>query len=186
MRRFAGPGGDPVVAVAGVDLAVDSGSAVALMGPSGSGKSTLLHLLGGLLRPDAGRVMVGDVDVGRLTGNAAAAYPREVGFVFQRFQLLPALSAVNNVLAPSLPFRPSAQLRGRARSALATVGLVDEVDAVPSMLSGGEQQRVAVARAVFGAPRLVLADEPTGNLDSVTVQGIIDLLLDCGQKLVRR
>ena len=173
-------GGDPLVAVDDVDLQVPAGQVVALVGPSGSGKSTLLHLLGGLDRPTSGTVRVGGTDFGALPRRALPAYRRTVGFVFQQFHLLPALSALDNVMAPLLPVRASRRgpsKADRARAALAAVGLADRERSLPSRLSGGQQQRVAIARALATAPGLLLADEPTGNLDRKTGQEIVDLLL---------
>jgi putative ABC transport system ATP-binding protein len=162
-------------ALDGVTLAVDAGASVAVSGPSGSGKSTLLQLLGALDRPDSGRVVVHGRDLGALSRRALAEYRRTVGFVFQRFNLLPALTALDNVLAPVLPYGPDDE---RAAALLAAVGLAGREDALPSRLSGGEQQRVAIARALVNSPRLILADEPTGNLDSRTGREIVDLLLE--------
>jgi putative ABC transport system ATP-binding protein len=149
---------------------------VAVMGPSGSGKSTLLHLLGALLRPDAGRIFVDGDDITGLRRAELVEYRRTVGFVFQRFPLLPALTALDNVVIPVLPRRMPFDKTARARELLVSVGLGDRIQSVPSRLSGGEQQRVAIARALINQPRLLLADEPTGNLDSKTATGIVQLL----------
>jgi putative ABC transport system ATP-binding protein len=167
--------GQAVAALDGVTLTIAAGATVALSGPSGSGKSTLLHLLGALDRPDRGRVIVHERDLGTLSRRELAAHRRTVGFVFQRFNLLPALTALDNVLAPVLPYGPD---DARATALLAAVGLAGREDALPSRLSGGEQQRVAIARALVNSPRLILADEPTGNLDSRTGREIVDLLLE--------
>ncbi|MGW1230501.1 ABC transporter ATP-binding protein [Streptomyces sp. NPDC001478] len=175
-KTYGAGTGSPVRACDGVDLEIGRGEFVALTGPSGSGKSTLLYLLGALDRPDAGTI---DVDGERVTSmNRAelAAYRRRVGFVFQRFHLLPALTALDNVIAPVLPFRVDFDRRARARELLASVGLEGREQALPSKLSGGQQQRVAVARALIGGPRLILADEPTGNLDSRSGEEVLDLL----------
>jgi putative ABC transport system ATP-binding protein len=163
-----------VRALDGVTLAIDAGASVAVSGPSGSGKSTLLNVLGALDRPDSGRVVVHGRDLGTLSRRELARYRRTVGFVFQRFNLLPALTALDNVLAPVLPYGPDDE---RAAALLAAVGLAGREDALPARLSGGEQQRVAIARALVNSPRLILADEPTGNLDSRTGGEIVDLLL---------
>ncbi len=167
-----------VRALRGIDLAVRGGEAVALMGPSGSGKSTLLHLIGAMDKPDESEILVGTHRVDRLRGGDAATYRRQVGFVFQRFHLLPALSAIDNVIAPLLPFATPFDKREQAHELLARVGLWSRERAFPSELSGGEQQRVAIARALVNNPALVLADEPTGNLDSVTGADVLDLLLE--------
>ncbi|MGI8694655.1 MAG: ABC transporter ATP-binding protein, partial [Geodermatophilaceae bacterium] len=176
-RYFPNPSGEPVRALVDVSLQIEAGEVVAFMGPSGSGKSTLLHLLGAMLPPDSGRIVVGGSDVAAMKRGELVAYRRTIGFVFQRFQLLPALSALGNVMAPVLPYRRGREVRPRAAELLETVGLGERTDAVPAKLSGGQQQRVAIARALINTPRLVLADEPTGNLDSDTGAQIVDLLL---------
>jgi putative ABC transport system ATP-binding protein len=176
-RRYALPGGGEVAALDRVSLEIARGEVVALAGPSGSGKSTLLHLMGALDRPDAGRLRAGERDLGALTRRQAASYRREVGFVFQRFNLLPALTVIDNVMAPVLPVRVRFDRVERARGLIAAVGLAGREASLPSRLSGGQQQRVAIARALINQPALVLADEPTGNLDSRTGAEIVDLLL---------
>jgi len=177
VRAFPGEDGRPIPALDGVSLHVAAGSAVALTGPSGSGKSTLLHVVGGIERPDAGSVVVGGTELAGLRGRALAEHRRRVGFVFQRYHLLPALTALDNVLAPVLPLRTAFDPVARARELLAAVGLEGREEALPSRLSGGQQQRVAIARALINAPALVLADEPTGNLDTRTGEAIIELLI---------
>ncbi|GAA3444790.1 ABC transporter ATP-binding protein [Planomonospora venezuelensis] len=159
-----------------VTLEIEAGQAVALMGPSGAGKSTLLHLVGAMDLPDGGEVHVGGERVDTLRRRGLDRHRRRVGFVFQRFHLLPALSVLDNVLAPVLPRRVDFDRRARARELLEAVGLAGRERALPGELSGGQQQRVAVARALICHPPLLLADEPTGNLDSVTGQEIVDLL----------
>ena len=171
-------GGVELVALDGVDLAVEAGAFVAIVGPSGSGKSTLLHLVGAMDEADAGTVRVGDDVVSRLSASQQVGYRRRIGFVFQRFHLLPALSVLDNVAAPLLPYRVPFDKVARARELLDAVGLADRDTALPSELSGGQQQRVAIARALMNEPVLLLADEPTGNLDSQTGAEIFDLLLD--------
>jgi putative ABC transport system ATP-binding protein len=176
-KEFPMPDGGRLAAVAGVDVDVDVGSALALTGPSGSGKSTLLHLVGAIERLDAGTIEVGGQDVGGLSRRGRAAYRRTIGFVFQRFHLLPTLTALDNVVAPVLPFRTSFDKAARARELLADVGLADRAEALPAKLSGGQQQRVALARALINEPQLLLADEPTGNLDSETGRAVMDVLM---------
>jgi putative ABC transport system ATP-binding protein len=175
-RRF-GQDRTAVVALDSVSLKVAPGESVALMGRSGSGKSTLLHLVGALDHPTSGRICVGRRRVDLLAGADAARYRREVGFVFQRFHLIPVLSALENVLAPLIPTGVGAEEQRRARGLLEAVGLGAQAAHLPSELSGGEQQRVAIARALVNRPRLFLADEPTGNLDTQTGQAVVQLLL---------
>ncbi len=171
-RRYAS-----AVALDEVSLDIEAGSAVALMGASGAGKSTLLHLVGAMDRPDAGEILVDGARVDDLPRRGLDRYRRRIGFVFQRFHLLPALSVLDNVLAPVLPRRVDFDRKARAMDLLDAVGLTDRASALPSRLSGGQQQRVAIARALIGRPPLLLADEPTGNLDSGTGHEIVDLLL---------
>jgi putative ABC transport system ATP-binding protein len=165
-----------VVAADNVTLTIGTGALIALTGASGSGKSTLLHLIGAIERPDSGTIRSGGADLTTLRGAALAAYRRAVGFVFQRYNLLPALTALDNVLAPVLPYRTTFNKRERARDLLAAVGLAGREHSLPGRMSGGEQQRVAIARALVNAPLLLLADEPTGNLDSANAAEILQLL----------
>ena len=165
-----------VSAAADVTLSVGPGEFIALTGASGSGKSTLLHIIGAIERPDCGTVVVDGVTVTGLRGGALAAYRRSVGFVFQRYNLLPALTALDNVIAPVLPYRTGWDKRDRGRELLAAVGLAGREASLPARMSGGEQQRVAIARALVNSPRVLLADEPTGNLDSRTGGEILGLL----------
>jgi len=174
-RRF-GSAPAAISALTDVSFEIGSGQMVALMGPSGSGKSTLLNLLGALDRPDAGTIRVDDLDLSSATRRELVEYRRRTGFVFQRYNLLPALTALDNVLAPLLPRRVRFDKVERARGLLAEVGLEGRDGAMPGELSGGEQQRVAIARALVVTPRLLLADEPTGNLDSVTGDGVLALV----------
>ena len=176
-RRFRIDGERSIAALDGVSLEIGDGAAVAVQGPSGSGKSTLLHVIGALERPDEGMVTVGGVELGGLSRRELAAHRRRVGFVFQRFNLLPALTVVDNVMAPVLPYRVAFDKEARARELLAAVGLDGRETSLPSRLSGGQQQRVAIARALINDPAIVLADEPTGNLDSRTGAEIVELLL---------
>jgi putative ABC transport system ATP-binding protein len=170
--------GVSVEALRGVSLAVGEGDYVAVMGPSGSGKSTLMHLLGGLDRPTSGTVRLGGSDVTTLSADAMATVRNEtIGFVFQSFQLLARTTAIGNVALP-LVYRgvPRRERRRRAEAALASVGMAHRTGHRPSQLSGGEQQRVAIARALVGDPRVILADEPTGNLDSASGADVLALL----------
>ena len=164
-----------------VHLEVRWGEFIAITGQSGSGKTTLLSLLGALDSPDSGEIWLGDIAVHSLRGPAAADFRREkIGFVFQLFYLLPNLTALENVMAPLLPYRRELgfDLRLRAQKLLESVGLADRLGHPPARLSGGEQQRVAIARALINHPQLVLADEPTGNLDPTTGVEVLDILRD--------
>jgi macrolide transport system ATP-binding/permease protein len=168
-----------------ISLTVPAGEVLAIQGPSGSGKSTLLNLIGTLDQPTSGRIVVDGVAVDQLRGNALADFRREkIGFVFQMFNLVPTLTALENVMLPLLPYRRGLDfdLRQRAESLLAQMGLGDRLSHLPGQLSGGEQQRVAIARALINRPRLILADEPTGNLDSKRGQEILSLLRQLNQE----
>jgi putative ABC transport system ATP-binding protein len=177
VRRFRIDDEQTITALDGVSLVVEPGSVVALSGPSGSGKSTLLHLIGALDRPDGGTIEVSGRALERLPRRQLAEHRRRIGFVFQRFNLLPALTVLDNVMAPVLPYRVTFDKEERARELLRAVGLNGRETSLPARLSGGQQQRVAIARALINRPELVLADEPTGNLDSRTGAGIMDVLL---------
>jgi putative ABC transport system ATP-binding protein len=178
LSRVFGDGGRVIHALAGVDLDVLAGELVAVVGPSGSGKTTLLQLLGALDRPTDGTLAIAGSPVSDLEEGELALLRREtIGFVFQQFNLIPTLTAAENVEAAMAPTR----LGGRARKAraldlLETMGLSQRTGQLPTRLSGGEQQRVAIARALANEPRLLLADEPTGNLDSETGAGVLELL----------
>jgi putative ABC transport system ATP-binding protein len=171
-------GGVPVHAVDGVDLQIGRGEFVSVVGASGSGKTTLLQLLGALDRPSSGTLQFEGRDLSRLSDTELADLRQKtLGFIFQQFNLIPTLTAGQNVEAALAPSgMPAVARRERAQGLLERVGLADRIGHVPSQLSGGEQQRVAIARALANEPDVLLADEPTGNLDSVTSQEIIDLL----------
>lgn len=181
-------GGVDVHAVRDVDLAIARGESVAIVGPSGSGKTTVLQLLGALDRPTSGALLFEGRDVGSLGDRALSELRLDVlGFVFQQFNLIPTLTAAQNVeiaLAPTPT--PRHERRERVLGLLASVGLAERADHVPSKLSGGEQQRVAIARALANDPHVLLADEPTGNLDSTTGAEIMDLLLSLSDDESRR
>ena len=172
-----GSGGRPLTVLDGVDLDVAPGEVCAITGPSGSGKSTLLGLIAGLDRPTAGSVAVDGTDLARLDEDALARFRRDtLGYVFQAYHLIPTLTAWENVAVP-LELAAVSDPAGAARRLLTEVGLADRAEHYPVQLSGGEQQRVAIARAIALRPKLLLADEPTGNLDSATGAATIDLLL---------
>lgn len=180
LKASYGQGRLRVQVLEGLSLEVERGAAVAVTGPSGSGKSTLLAILGGLDRPDAGSLRVDGIDLTSLSRRALSAFRRErVGFVFQAFHLLPGLTAEENVAAGVEPLGlPRSELRRRVGGALEAVGLLALARRFPHELSGGEQQRVAVARASAKRPVLLLADEPTGNLDAASAEGVLALLFD--------
>ncbi len=180
LTRIYDTGPQPVVAVDDVSLSVEAGSFVVIRGRSGSGKTTLLNMLGGLDQPTHGTVAIDGIDLGQMDEEALASVRRnKVGFIFQAFGLLPILTAAENVEVPMrLVKTPSSSRRMRSRELLGTVGLAERVDHRPDELSGGEQQRVAVARALANSPTLLIADEPTGQLDSRTGQAVIELIVD--------
>jgi putative ABC transport system ATP-binding protein len=167
----------PVDALRGINLRVEKGDFVAILGPSGSGKSTLLNMIGALDKPTAGRILIEGVDVSTLNDNQLADLRRNVGFVFQFFNLIPRLSAKENVeLAMSIASVSRNERRRKAEQLLETVGLKDRMNHRPSELSGGEQQRVAIARALANDPKFLIMDEPTGNIDSKTAAEIVALI----------
>ncbi len=176
-------GDRPLTVLKDVDLEIEAGGVVAIVGPSGSGKTTLLGLLAGLDLPSAGSVTLDGQNLGELSEDERALLRAEkLGFVFQTFQLIPTLTALENVLVPielqgSGPQRNGAAAQERARDLLRRVGLADRVDHYPAQLSGGEQQRVGLARAFANRPRILMADEPTGNLDAETGRHVIDLMV---------
>ena len=182
LKKYYGAGDTEVRALDGVDLAVEQGEFVAIVGTSGSGKSTLLHMLGGLDRPTAGKVTVDGKDIFALKDEELTIFRRrKIGFVFQSYNLVPVLSVWENIVLPI-------QLDGRAvdetfvREVVATLGLEKKLQSLPSQLSGGQQQRVAIARALATKPAILLADEPTGNLDSKTSQDVLGLMKVTSQK----
>ncbi len=167
----------PVEALRGVNLKVESGDFLAVLGPSGSGKSTLLNLVGALDKPTAGTLLIDGVDVSKLNDNQLSDLRRRVGFVFQFFNLIPRFTAKDNVeLSLSIADVSKAERKKRAEELLETVGLKDRINHKPAELSGGQQQRVAIARALANNPRFLLLDEPTGNIDSKTAREILRLV----------
>ena len=182
LRKIYGSGDTEVKALDGVNLSVENGEFVAIVGTSGSGKSTLLHMLGGLDRPTSGSVTVDGKNIFELKDEALTIFRRrKIGFVFQSYNLVPVLNVYENIVLPI-------QLDGREADEdfigkiVKTLGLDGRLDALPSQLSGGQQQRVAIARALAAAPAIILADEPTGNLDSRTSQDVLGLLKVTSQK----
>ena len=182
LKKYYGTGDTEVRALDGVDLTVERGEFVAIVGTSGSGKSTLLHMLGGLDRPTAGKVTVDGKDIFALKDEELTIFRRrKIGFVFQSYNLVPVLSVWENIVLPI-------QLDGRAvdeafvREVVATLGLEKKLQNLPNQLSGGQQQRVAIARALATKPAILLADEPTGNLDSKTSQDVLGLMKVTSQK----
>ena len=182
LKKIYGSGETAVHALRGVDLTVENGEFVAIVGTSGSGKSTLLHMLGGLDRPTAGKVLVDGQDIFALKDEALTIFRRRrIGFVFQSYNLVPMLSVYENIVLPI-------QLDGArvdedyVREVIGTLGLSDRLRSLPNQLSGGQQQRVAIARALAAKPAIVLADEPTGNLDSKTSQDVLGLMKVTSQR----
>ena len=177
VKRY-GSGLAEVRALTDVSLRVEPGQLIAVMGPSGCGKSTMLHLAGALEDPDAGHVLVAGRDLSTLNAAERATLRRtDVGFVFQRLNLVPSLTAMENVMLPlELEGLPARESRDRARAALESMGIDEQLDRFPDDFSGGQQQRIAVARALVGTRKLILADEPTGALDTMTGDAVIELL----------
>lgn len=183
-RRYSGGTPLAVLALRGASFTIEPGLVVAVVGPSGSGKSTLLNLMGALDRPDAGRVLLGGQDLAQLSDAGLTRLRRDhIGFVFQFFNLVPSLSALENVQLPALlAGDPPQQAKERALAALAQVGLSARQRHHPDALSGGEMQRVAIARALARDPKLLLADEPTGNLDSQAGAEVLELLMGAAEQ----
>ena len=182
LKKYYGSGETQVRALDGVDLKVESGEFVAIVGTSGSGKSTLLHMLGGLDRPSSGSVLVNGREIFSLKDEELTIFRRrKIGFVFQSYNLVPVLSVYENIVLP-------VELDGRKpdrdyiHQVICTLGLEKKLDNLPNQLSGGQQQRVAIARALAAKPAILLADEPTGNLDSKTSQDVLSLMKVTGQK----
>jgi len=166
-----------------VDLDIEEGKVITIMGPSGSGKSTLLNLIGAMDDPTSGEVFVDEVEIGGLPERKLADFRRKIiGFVFQNYYLLPNIDVIGNVLIPLVPRRISEQNRIRATELLELVGLEDRIHSKVGKLSGGESQRVAIARALINDPAVILADEPTGNLDSKTGKSIVELLINLTER----
>jgi putative ABC transport system ATP-binding protein len=189
IRKTYRQGGSDIHALDGIDLHVASGEFIAIMGPSGSGKSTLLNVLGGLDRPDSGHYRLAQDEISALDDDAASdVRNRRIGFVFQSFHLLPRLTVLENVLLPQRYARtPDPDAPERARALLERIGLGKRLDHLPGQLSGGQLQRAAIARALLNEPDLLLADEPTGNLDSNSAADVMALLRELhagGQTLV--
>src|SRR5712691_97097 len=173
-----------IVVLDGIDLAVPEGEFVALMGPSGSGKTTLLNLIAGIDRPTSGKVIVADTDVAALSEGALAKWrSRNVGFIFQFYNLIPVLTAMENVALPLMLSPLSGkQRKERALTALKIVGLADRSEHYPKQLSGGQEQRVAIARAIVTDPKVLVADEPTGDLDAKSAEEILNLMQTLNQE----
>ncbi len=176
-KIYKGGDGGVVEALKNINLDITEGEFLALMGPSGSGKSTLLSILGGLNPPTSGKLFIDDIDVYALESERLADFRHEyVGFVFQQYQLIPYLTALENVMLPlAITSRPGRQQREMAQTVLDKVGLGNKSLRLPNQLSGGEQNRVAIARAIVHQPALIFADEPTGSLDSKTAMELLDL-----------
>lgn len=185
LRKIYGSGENTVRALDGVDLSILKGEFVAIVGTSGSGKSTLLHMLGGLDRPTGGTVMVDGKDIFSLKDEALTIFRRrKIGFVFQAYNLVPVLNVYENIVLP-IQLDGGKPDKDFVQEIVQTLGLDGRLNALPSQLSGGQQQRVAIARALATAPAIILADEPTGNLDTKTSQDVLSLLKVTSQKFVQ-
>lgn len=185
LKKYYGSGENQVKALDGVNLFVERGEFVAVVGTSGSGKSTLLHMLGGLDRPTSGEVYVDDKNIGKLKNDALCVFRRrKIGFVFQSYNLVPVLNAYENIVLP-IELDGNTVDRAYVDRVIDVLGLRDRLQSLPSQLSGGQQQRVAIARALAAKPSILLADEPTGNLDSRTSQDVLGLLKVTGEKFAQ-
>ena len=185
LKKIYGSGDNAVHALDGVDLRVEKGEFVAIVGTSGSGKSTLLHMLGGLDRPTEGTVTVDGQEIFALKEDALTIFRRrKIGFVFQAFNLVPVLNVYENIVLP-IELDGGKINKAFVGQIVQTLGLEKKLDALPGQLSGGQQQRVAIARALAAAPAIILADEPTGNLDSKTSQDVLSLLKVTSQKFAQ-
>jgi putative ABC transport system ATP-binding protein len=184
LYRYFSQGDQTIKGLDGVSLGIETGEFVCLSGPSGSGKTTLLNALGGLDRPDRGEILIGDARVDQLDkGDLADMRLRNIGFVFQAYNLIPVLTAQENIeFVMQVQGLSASERRQRSQAILDEVGLADHGDRLPAQLSGGQQQRIAVARAIVSNPRLVLADEPTANLDSTTAEQLMDLFVRLNQE----
>lgn len=182
LKKFYGKGENQVKALNGVSLSIEQGEFIAIVGTSGSGKSTLLHMLGGLDRPTSGKVFVDDKDIFTLKDEALTIFRRrKIGFVFQAFNLVPVLNVYENIVLP-IELDGNEVDGAYVEQIVEALGLKEKKNSMPSQLSGGQQQRVAIARALASKPTILLADEPTGNLDSKTSQDVLSLLKITGQK----
>ena len=185
LRKYYGSGDTQVKALDGVDLTVENGEVVAIVGTSGSGKSTLLHMLGGLDRPTGGSVLVEGRDIFALKDEELTIFRRrKIGFVFQAYNLVPVLSVYDNIVLP-IQLDGGRVDEAYVKQVIEALGLEQKLDRLPSQLSGGQQQRVAIARALAAKPAILLADEPTGNLDSRTSQDVLSLMKTTGQKFAQ-
>ena len=185
LRKFYGSGDTQVKALDGVDLSVENGEFVAIVGTSGSGKSTLLHMLGGLDRPTSGAVLVDGKDIFSLKDEELTIFRRrKIGFVFQSYNLVPVLSVYENIVLP-IQLDGGKVDQSYVNQVIEALGLEQKLQNLPSQLSGGQQQRVAIARALATKPAIILADEPTGNLDSRTSQDVLGLMKVTGQKFAQ-
>ena len=185
LKKYYGRGDTLVKALDGVSLRVEDGEFVAIVGTSGSGKSTLLHMLGGLDRPDSGSVTVAGKEIFSLKDEALTIFRRrKIGFVFQSYNLVPVLTAYENIVLP-IQLDEGRVDKAYVKEVISTLGLAKKLDNLPSQLSGGQQQRVAIARALASKPAILLADEPTGNLDSRTSQDVLSLMKVTGRRFAQ-